>query len=63
MNKQEEHTEEPQDVSVIQIGDLAITSTKDSLKSCINQATRLLKNKDVKDYLSVNLPKRKLMGL
>jgi hypothetical protein len=60
---QQEEEEVPQDINVVQIGDIHITSTKGSLKNCVNQATDILKNKEVKDYLSINLPKRKLMGL
>jgi len=61
-HNQEEEREE-QDVNVIQIGEIAITSTKNSLKNCIGEATKLLKNSDVKDYLSINLPKKRVMGL
>ena len=55
--------EKEQDVSQIRVGDVEVLSTTKDLKHCVGVVKDMLENKSIKNYLEVNLPKKKLMGL
>lgn len=48
--------------SVIQIGDVAVASSKDSLKKCSAMIKDLIKDADIQNYLSGSWAKSKILG-
>jgi len=48
--------------SVIQIGDIAVASSKDSLKKCSVMIKDLIKDVDIQNYLSGSWAKTKILG-
>lgn len=59
----EQNDDIPQDVNSISIGEINITSTRNTLSEVMNTAKKLLNDASVKNYLDVTLPKRKMLGL
>lgn len=53
---------ETQQVSIT-LGDLQVCSSKNSLKDCLKIVKSVLKNSDMKDYLKVDVPVKKLNSL
>ena len=48
--------------NVIQIGDIAVASSKDSLKKCSAMIKDLIKDVDIQNYLSGSWAKTKILG-
>ena len=55
--------DEPKNVSCVKIGDMEITSTRKSLGACVSTAKKILKDKDLKEYLNISYPKKCFNGV
>jgi len=55
--------QEYKDVNSISVGDLTITSTTDSMKMCVDTAKDIITHPGLKEYLGVQVPKKKMLGI
>lgn len=60
---EEDKEEKKQIGNVLRIGDLEIGSTTSTLKELTATAKNVLKNKEISNYLNLNFPKKRFLGV
>jgi len=63
MEKIKLNSDEEEIVNQIMVGDIVLSSSKNSMKSLIKDANKIIKNKHFRDYLDNDYSKKKLLGM